>query len=121
MKVNIYGKITKVRNIPTRTGRKMIAFLIGTRRCIAFWYVAVAIEQMCGEIVSAAADKGTYKGKIQYVVNTAYIPDTVEPEEEEVKPLEWLMPQLSRFIAEGSRKPTNSDARSCDKSNELQK
>jgi hypothetical protein len=106
MKVNICGKISQVRNISTRTGRKMVAFLIVTRRCIAFWCVAVAIENLSGEVVSAAADKGTYKGTILYVVNTAYIPDTVEPDEEEVKPLEWLMPQLSRFIAERSRKPT---------------
>ena len=102
MKVNIYGKISQVRNIPTRTGRKMVAFLIGTRRCIAFWYVAVAIENLSGEVVSAAADKGSYQGKLQYVINTAYIPDQVE--REEVKPNEWLMPQLSRFIAERSRK-----------------
>jgi hypothetical protein len=121
MKVNIYGQISQVRNIPTRTGRKMIGFLIGTRSCVAFWYVAVAIETLSGESVSATADKGTYKGEIQYVVKTAYIPDQIEPEEEGVKPLEWLMPQLSRFIAERSRKPTNSDARSCDKSKELQK
>jgi hypothetical protein len=104
MKVNIYGKISQVRNIPTRTGRKMVAFLIGTRTCVAFWYVAVVIESLSGEIVSATADKGSYKVKLQYVVNTVCIPDQVEPEEEEVKPLEWLMPQLLRFIAERSRK-----------------
>jgi hypothetical protein len=99
MKVNIYGQISEVRNIPTRTGRKMVAFLIGTRRCIAFWYVAVAIENLTGEIVSAAADKGTYKGEIQYVVKTAYIPDQIEPEEEEVKPLEWFLPPHPDVLA----------------------
>jgi hypothetical protein len=82
----------------------MVAFLIGTRRCIAFWYVAVAIEYLTGEVVTGAADKGSYKGQTQYVVTSARISDTVEPEEEEVKPNEWLMPQLSRFIAERSRK-----------------
>jgi hypothetical protein len=116
MKVNIYGTISAIRNIPTRTGRKIVASLIGTRSCVAFWYVAVAIENLSGETVSAAAYKGTYKGEIQYVVNTAYIPDQVEPEEEEVKPVEWLMPQLSRFIAERSKKCTNIDVGTCKKS-----
>jgi hypothetical protein len=99
MKVNIYGTISQVRNIPTRTGRKMVAFLIGTRSCIAFRYVAGAIEFLSGEVVSAAADKGTYRGKSQYVVNTAYIPDTVEPEEEEVKPIEWFLPPHPDVLA----------------------
>jgi hypothetical protein len=60
MKVNIYGKISEVRNIPTRTGRKAVAFLIGTRRCIAFTYVAGAFEYLSGEVVSAAAGKGSF-------------------------------------------------------------
>ena len=68
----------------------MVAFLIGTRRCIAFWYVAGAIEYLSGEVVSAAADKGSSQGETQYVVTSAYIPDQVELEEEEVKPNEWL-------------------------------
>jgi hypothetical protein len=78
--------------------------------------VTGAIEYLSGEVVSAAADKGSYQGQTQYLVTSAYIPNTIEPEEEEVKPNEWRMPQLSRFIAERSRKPTNSDASSCDKS-----
>jgi hypothetical protein len=41
---------------------------------------------------------------------------SVEAEEEEVKPNEWLMPQLSRFIAERARKPINSDTKNTDKS-----
>ena len=73
-------------------------------------------RNLTGEIVSAAADKGSYQGETQYAVTSTYIPDQVEPEEEEVKPNEWLMPQLSRFIAKRSRKPTNSDTKTTDQS-----
>ena len=50
MKVNLYGKISHVRNIPT--GRKLVAFLIGTRSSFAFKYVGVGIEQYDGTEVA---------------------------------------------------------------------
>jgi hypothetical protein len=77
----------------------MVAFLIGTRRCIAFWYVAVAIEYLSGEVVTAAADKSSYEGQTQYVVTSAPNSDTVEPEEGEVKPIEWFLPPHPDVLA----------------------
>jgi hypothetical protein len=95
----------------------MVAFLIGTRRCIAFRYVAAAIEYLSGEVVLVAADKGTYQGEIQYVVTSAAVSTSVEPEEEEVKPAEWFLPPHPDVLANLLK----MTAKSTDKVSELLK
>lgn len=62
------GVIEKVRNVNTRTGRKMITFEVGEYSFKAFGEHAAAAEQLERKHVEIVAKHNTFKGKHEYAV-----------------------------------------------------
>jgi hypothetical protein len=77
---------------------------------LVVWYVAVAILR--AKSYQQLQTKAAIKGQIQYVVTCAYIPDQVELEEEEVKPIEWFLPPHPDVLANLWKKTANSGDKS---------
>lgn len=62
------GRVTNVRNIPTKTGRKMVICAVGGKTCKAFGDVATVCEQLDQQQATITATAGKYQGQVEYAV-----------------------------------------------------
>lgn len=66
----ISGRVENLKQITTRTGRSMVVFSIGRKPFKAFGDLADALAALENEQVNVTAQRGQYKGALEYAVRT---------------------------------------------------
>ncbi len=66
----ISGRVENLKQIATRTGRTMVVFSIGRKPFKAFGDLADALAALENEQINVTAQRGQYKGALEYAVRT---------------------------------------------------